>query len=89
MAWTELSNIPVPYRASLITLRGQVLAIGGSNQLIHGTPTGAIHQQEYQLVECYWRDAIRYSSRSPTQQRNMGGDDETDYSAITEIASSK
>ena len=40
--WTKLTDIPVPYWASLTTLRGQVLAIGGSNQ--NGTPTGAIHQ---------------------------------------------
>ena len=42
--WTELEDIPVPYWASLTTLRGQVLAIGGSDQKRGGTPTGAIHQ---------------------------------------------
>ena len=40
--WTKLTDIPVPYSASLTTLRRQVLAIGGSNQ--NGTPTRAIHQ---------------------------------------------
>ena len=42
--WTKLSNIPVPYYASLTTLRGQVLAIGGSDKISGSTPTGAIHQ---------------------------------------------
>ena len=42
--WTKLTDIPVPYDARLTTLRGQVLAIGGSDQEYHGTPTGAIHQ---------------------------------------------
>ena len=40
--WTKLTDIPVPYAASLTTLRGQVLAIGGRDQ--HYTPTRAIHQ---------------------------------------------
>ena len=40
--WTKLEKIPAPYDASLATLRGQVLAIGGSDQF--ATPTGAIHQ---------------------------------------------
>ena len=40
--WTKLADIPVPYAASLTTLRGQVLAIGGSDQSV--TPTRAIHQ---------------------------------------------
>ena len=35
--WTRLLNIPVPCYASITTLRGQVLAIGGS-------ATGAIHR---------------------------------------------
>ena len=42
--WTELADIPVPYNGSLTTLREQVLAIGGSDQLDGGTPTGPIHQ---------------------------------------------
>ena len=42
--WTTLPDIPVRYNASLTTLRGQVLAIGGSDQWGGGTPTGAIHQ---------------------------------------------
>ena len=40
--WTKLADILVPYYASLATLRGQVLAIGGRDQ--RGTPTGAIHK---------------------------------------------
>ena len=42
--WTKLADIPVPYDTSLTTLRGQVLAIGGSDQPLGGTQTGAIHQ---------------------------------------------
>ena len=42
--WTKLPDIPVPYSARLTTLRGQVLAIGGSDKSWCGTPTGAIHQ---------------------------------------------
>ena len=42
--WTKLTDIPVPHWASLATLRGRVLAIGGSNQPGGGTPTGAIHR---------------------------------------------
>ena len=43
--WTQLPNIPVPYWASLTTLRGHVLAVGGSdNMLLNiGTPLGTIH----------------------------------------------
>ena len=41
--WTKRADISVPYGASLTTLRGQVVAIGGSNQPLHGTPTGTIH----------------------------------------------
>ena len=41
---TKLTDIPVPYYASLTTLRGQVLAIGGRDQRYGGTPTGVIHQ---------------------------------------------
>ena len=42
--WTKLANIPVQHRASLTTLTGQVLAIGGKDRLGSGTPTGAIHR---------------------------------------------
>ena len=42
--WTQLADIPAPYWASLTTLRGQVLTIGGSDQQLYGTPIGAIHQ---------------------------------------------
>ena len=41
--WTKLTDIPVPFNASLTTLRGQVLALGGRDQWGGGTPTGAIH----------------------------------------------
>ena len=44
--WTKLADIPVPYGASLTTLRGQVLTIGGSDQPWGGTLTGAIHRYE-------------------------------------------
>ena len=40
--WTRLTDIPVPYLgASVATLRGHVLAIGGSDNGYN--PTGAIH----------------------------------------------
>ena len=52
--WTKLEDIPVPYWASLTTLRGQVLAIGGRDQLNGGTPTGAIHQ--YNRSTNSWSD---------------------------------
>ena len=51
--WTTLTDIPVPYNTSLSTLRGQVLAIGGSDQLNYGTPTGAI--------QCYDRSTNSWS----------------------------
>ena len=41
--WIKLPKIPVRHWASLTTLRGQVLAVGGSNKYVGGTPTGAIH----------------------------------------------
>ena len=44
--WTKLTDIPVQYSASLTTLSGQVLAIGGSDQPSSGTPTGAIHRYD-------------------------------------------
>ena len=31
--WTTLTDIPVPYGATLATLRGHVLAIGGSDTI--------------------------------------------------------
>ena len=40
--WRKLADIPVRYHASLTTLRGQVLAIGGEDRS-DDTPTGAIH----------------------------------------------
>ena len=42
--WIKLTDIPVPYWARPTTLRGQVLAIGGSDQWDGGRPTEAIHQ---------------------------------------------
>ena len=42
--WTKLANIPVPHEASLTTLRGQVLAIGGRDQQRGGTTTGDVHR---------------------------------------------
>lgn len=42
-AWVRLKNIPVPYGARLATLRGQVLAIGGSDKPRGGYTTAAIH----------------------------------------------
>ena len=41
--WTQLADIPVRYWASLTTLRGRVLAIGGIDQLLGNTPIGVIH----------------------------------------------
>ena len=41
--WIKLTDIPVRFYASLTTLRGQVLAIGGDHRY-GGRPTGAIHQ---------------------------------------------
>ena len=41
--WTKLANIPVPYWASLTTVRGHVLSVGGKDQLSSGTPTGDVH----------------------------------------------
>ena len=43
--WTKLTDIPVPYHTSLTTLRGRVLAIGGSDKTWRDKlgPTGAIY----------------------------------------------
>ena len=40
--WTRLPDTPT-YNTTLATLRGSVLAIGGSDKCVGGTPTGAIH----------------------------------------------
>ena len=40
--WAKLADIPVPYGASLTTLRGQVLAIGGRDEEYVGIQTAAI-----------------------------------------------
>ena len=93
--WTKLSNIPVSYEASLITLRGQVLAIGGSDQKYGcGTPTEVIHR--YNKSTNSW-SAI---GEMPTPRSDtlvavlpsneliaVGGQDETGFCDITEIAS--
>ena len=42
--WKELANVPVSYNTNLVTLREQVLAIGGERQ--YGKPTGAIHRYD-------------------------------------------
>ena len=93
--WTKLSNIPGPYHTSLTTLRGQVLAIGGSDKISGGTPTGAIH--------CYDRSTNSWSviGEMPTPRSDtlvavlpsnelivVGGDDGTPgWCKITEIVS--
>ena len=41
--WTELAAVPVRFGSSLVTLRGRVLAIGGTDDLFGDNPTGAIH----------------------------------------------
>ena len=53
--WTKLANIPVPHWASLTTLRGQVFAIGGQNNLMWDKePTRAIF--------CYDRSTNSWSA---------------------------
>ena len=44
--WTRLTDIPVPYNASLASLRRHVLAIGGSEMSHNGDPIGAIHSYD-------------------------------------------
>ena len=93
--WTELVNIPVPYWASLTTLRGQVLAIGGSDRLMDGTRTGAIHF--YDRSTNSW-SAIgemptpRYDPLVAVLHSNkliaVGGWDGKGYCNITEVANS-
>ena len=41
--WTELAAVPVRCGTSLVTLRGCVLAIGGTDDLFGRYPTGVIH----------------------------------------------
>ena len=41
--WRKLARVPTPWGSSLATLRGHVLAIGGSDTQNGGNPTGAIH----------------------------------------------
>ena len=90
--WIKLTDIPVPYYyASLTTLRGQVLATGGSDQQLMGTPTGAIHQ--YNRSTNSWsvigemptpRACPRVAVLPSHELIVVGGDD----CAVTEIASS-
>ena len=42
--WKRLADIPVPYNASLTTLKWHVLAIGGSEEFAGGKISGAIHR---------------------------------------------
>lgn len=44
--WTKLADIPVKCGASLATLRGHVLAIGGAENVYGDYITGAIHRYE-------------------------------------------
>ena len=48
--WTRLANVPAPRKSRLATLRGRVLAIGGSDS--GDNPTGAIHC--YDVVTNSW-----------------------------------
>ena len=41
--WTELATVPIRYHSSLATLRGRVLAIGGTDDIYGRNPTGSIH----------------------------------------------
>lgn len=89
--WTKLANIPVRYDSSLTTLKGQVLAVGGSHQY-GGTPTGAILR--YSRVDNFWNvigeiPIPRYATVIPCNELIvMGGEDERGrYYNITEIAS--
>ena len=41
--WTRLANIPAPQMSTLATLRGRVLAIGGTYSRYNPRPTGSIH----------------------------------------------
>ena len=43
--WARLPNTPT-YYTTLVTLRGHVLTVGGSNKQYDGTPTGAIHRYD-------------------------------------------
>lgn len=58
--WTRLANIPTRDGASLATLRGHVLAVGGSDE--RGNPTGAVH--------CYdgSTDSWQVAGEMPTPQ---------------------
>ena len=93
--WTQLPNIPVPYWASLATLRGHVLAVGGSDNLLlmSGTPTGAIHVYnrsnnswsmigEMPTPRCITLVAVLASNELVA----VGGDKRGDLSSCCEIA---
>lgn len=42
-AWKRLSAIPAPNNSSLASVRGHILAVGGTDDPLGGNPTGAIH----------------------------------------------
>ena len=44
--WSRVADIPVPYRATLVTLKGHILAMGGSDKFKAGTPTRAMHRYD-------------------------------------------
>ena len=41
--WTQLAAVPVKFDSSIVTLRGNLLVIGGTDDLFGGNITGAIH----------------------------------------------
>ena len=41
--WTELAAVPGRYHSYLASLKGRVLAIGGTDYVFAGNPTGGIH----------------------------------------------
>ena len=91
--WTKLTDVSVPYRASLVTMRDEVLAVGGREKQFVGAPTGAIYR--------YDRSTNSWSviGEMPTPRYNtlvavlpsdellvVGGRDNEDQCNITEIA---
>ena len=94
--WTKLSNIPVRNWASVTTLRGQVLAIGGKGQMHGSTPTGTIHR--YDRITNSWsvigemptpRSHSQVAVLPSNELIAVGGEDRIGLIAITEIASTK
>ena len=89
--WSKLADTPVPRSASLTTLRGQVLAIGGRN---HGRPTGAINR--YDRTTNSWsvigemptpRSLTLVAVLPSNELVAVGGQDATSICGTTEIAS--